>query len=46
MLTDVPRSFYNADVLQTGISDFHLMTLTVMMKVLKKRQSRKVSYMS
>ena len=46
MLTDVPRSFYNADVLETGISDFHQMTLTVMMKVFKKRQSRKVSYMS
>ena len=30
MLTNKPRSFKNSSVLETGLSDFHKMTLTVM----------------
>ena len=29
MLTKVPRSFQSTCVIETGLSDFHLMTLTV-----------------
>ena len=32
ILTSVPRSFQSTCVIETGLSDFHLMTLTVMKK--------------
>ena len=46
MLTNKTGSFYSAYVLETGLSDFHLMALTVMRKGCKKFQSRIVSYRS
>ena len=36
ILTNVPRSFQTTCVIETGLSDFHLMTLTVMRKSFKK----------
>ena len=38
ILTNVPRSFQSTCVIETGLSDFHLMTLTVMKKSFKKFQ--------
>ena len=38
ILTNVPRSFQSSCVMETGLSDFHLMTLTVMKKSFKKFQ--------
>ena len=38
ILTNVPRSFQSTSVIETGLSDFHLMTLTVMKKSFKKFQ--------
>ena len=38
MLTNMPKSFQNSLVLETGLSDFHKMTLTVM-KVFYKKQN-------
>ena len=35
ILTNVPRSFQSTCVIETGLSDFHLMTLTVMKKSYK-----------
>ena len=35
ILTNVTRSFQTTSVIETGLSGFHLMTLTVMTKVLK-----------
>ena len=35
ILTNVPRSFQNTCVIEAGLSDFHLMTLTVMRKSFK-----------
>ena len=46
MLTNVPRSFQSTCVIETGLSDFHLMTLTVMRKEYRKFQSRIISYRS
>ena len=36
ILTNVPRSFQTTCVIETGLSDFHLVTLTVMTKSFKK----------
>ena len=36
LLTNAPRSFQSTCVLETGLSDFHLMTVTVMRKSVKK----------
>ena len=36
ILTNVPRSFQSTCVIETGLSDFHLMTLSVMRKTFKK----------
>ena len=40
ILTNVPRSFQSTCVVETGLSDFHLMTLTVLRKSFKKFQSK------
>ena len=40
ILINVPRSFQSTCVIETGLSDFHLMTLTVMKKSFKKFQPR------
>ena len=36
ILTNMPRSFQSACVIETGLSDYHLMSLTVMRKKFKK----------
>ena len=46
MLTDVPRSFQSTCVIETGLSDFHSIILTVMRKECRKFQSRIISYRS
>ena len=46
ILTNAPRSFHNNYVVETGLSDFHLMTMTVMRKSFKKYQPSIISYRS
>ena len=46
ILTNVPRSFQSICVGETGLSDFHLMTLTVMGKSFKKYQPKIINYRS
>ena len=46
ILTNVPRSFQSTSVIETGFSDFHLVTLTVMKKSFKKVQPRIINYRS
>ena len=41
-----PCSFQSTCVVETGLSDFHLMTLTVMRKSFKKYQPKTVNYRS
>ena len=43
ILTNVPRSFQSTCVLETGLSDYHFMALTVMRKRFKKFQPRIIS---
>ena len=45
ILTDMPRNFQSTDVIETGLSDFHLMTLSVMRKKFKKIKPRIINYM-
>ena len=44
ILTNVPHSFQTISVIETGISDFHLMTLTVTRKSFKMLKPRVVNY--
>ena len=44
MLTNKPRSFKNSSVLETGLSDFHKMTLTVMRAHFVKQTPKVVYY--
>ena len=46
MITNVPRSFQSTCVVETGLSDFHMMTLTVMKKRFKKFQPKIINYRS
>ena len=46
ILTNIPRSFQGTCVIETGLSDFHFMTLTVMKKSFKKFQPRIINYRS
>ena len=46
ILTNVPRSFQSICVVETGLSNFHLMTLTVMRKSFKKYQPKMINYRS
>ena len=46
MITNLPRSFQSACVVETGLSDFHMMTLTVMKKRFKKFQPKIFNYRS
>ena len=46
ILTNVPRMFQSTCVIETGLSDFHLMTVTVMRKTLKKVRPRIINYRS
>ena len=40
ILTNVSRMFQSTCVFETGLSDFHLMTVTVMRKTFKKMRPR------
>ena len=46
ILTNMPRSFQGTCVIETGPSNFHLMTLTVMRKFFKKIKPRIINYRS
>ena len=46
MLTNVPRSFQSTCIVESGLSDFHMMTLTVMRKSFKKFQPKIINYRS
>ena len=46
ILTTRPGGFQSTCVVETGLSDFHLMTLTVMRKSFKKYQPKIVNYRS
>ena len=46
ILTNVPRMFQSTCVIEAGLSDFHLMTVTVMRKTFKKLSPRIISYRS
>ena len=46
ILTKRPQSLQSTCVLETGLSDFHLMTLTVMKKTFKKLKHRIIIYRS
>ena len=43
-MTNKPRSFQNSCTFETGISDFHKMTLTVLRTFLPKQKPRIISY--
>ena len=40
ILTNDPRTFQSTRVIETGLSDFHLMTLTIMRKTFKNQRPR------
>ena len=46
ILSNTPRSFKSTCVIETGLSDFHLMTLTVMKKSFRKFHLRLINYRS
>ena len=46
ILTKVPRSFQSTYIVETGLSDFHLMTLTVMRKRFKKCHPKTINHRS
>ena len=46
ILSNTPRSFQSTCVIETGLSDFHLMTLTVMKKSFRKFHPRLINYRS
>ena len=46
ILTNVPRNFQSTCLVETGLSDFHLMTLTVMRKIFQKYMPKTINYMS
>ena len=46
ILSNTPRSFQSTCVIETGLSDFHLMTLAVMKKSIRKFHARLINYRS
>ena len=46
MLRNIPRMFQSTCVTETGLSDFHLMTVTVLRKTFKKVRPRIINYRS
>ena len=44
MLTNLVHSFQNSCALETGLSDFHKMTVTVLQSYLEKKQLKIISY--
>ena len=46
IITNKPKSFQDSMAIETGLSDFHKMTLTVMKVFYKKRKSNLINYRS
>ena len=46
ILTNFPRSFQNSCVIETGLSDFHKLVVTVMKTTYKKSQPKIITYCS
>ena len=46
ILTNDSRTFWSTCAIETGLSDFHLMTLTITRKTFKKQRPRIISYRS
>ena len=46
IITNKPKSFQDSIAIETGLSDFHKMTLTVMKVFYKKRKSNLINYRS
>ena len=44
ILTNRPRSFQNSTVIETGLSDFHKMTITVMKMFYQKQEAKVIQY--
>ena len=44
ILTNKPRSFQNSSVVETGLSDFHLLTCTVLKTTYRKRPPKVIRY--
>ena len=44
ILTNCPRSFQNSCVIETGLSDFHKLVVTVMKTTYKKSQPKIITY--
>ena len=44
VLTNKKLSFQNSTIVETGLSDFHKMTVTVMKKYFKKKEPRRIVY--
>ena len=44
ILTNKPRSFQNSAALEIGLSDFHLLTVTVLKTTFKKKPARMIKY--
>ena len=44
ILTNAPQKFQSTCMLETGLSDFHLMTVIVMRKIFKKLKPRSINY--
>ena len=44
ILTNCPKSFQNNSVFETGLSDFHKMTITVMKQHFSKLKPKVISY--
>ena len=46
LITNIPKSFQNSITLETGLSDFHKTTLTVMKVFYKKQKPTIITYCS
>ena len=46
ILTNRPRSFQNSGVIETGLSDFHKLTITVLKTSFRKKPPKIISYRS
>ena len=44
MLTNCPRSYQNSSAIETGLSDFHKMTVTVLKTYFKKQEPKFIAY--
>ena len=44
MLTNCPRSHQNSNAIETGLSDFHKMTVTVLKTYFKKQEPKVITY--